>query len=172
MSTRTAAQVPGLVAPATSARRSSTIRPGATLGHVPDRSAKALVAAGLSAQGFDAHYMIEGQDGPFRVVSAGHEHERDITAARAFVSGLLFCLQPPDPLAELVRTYKSEWAIFTGVTGKSVAGWTFSCGSRTGCIVTASVRVTHQALAVEQIVILGWRLDDSAGWLCPTCAGR
>jgi hypothetical protein len=169
MSNRTQAQEPGLASPAT--RRSTTIRAGATLGHVPDRSAKALVAAGLAARGFEAHYMIEGPDGPFRVVSAGHEPEQDITAARAFISGALFCLFPPDPLADVVRTYKSEWAIFTGVTGRAVPGWSFSCGNP-ACILVATVRLADAGRAVGQVETLGWRHTDDQGWLCPTCAGR
>jgi hypothetical protein len=114
--------------------------------------------------------MIEGPDGPFRVVTAQHEPEGEIAAARAFISGALFALYPPDPLADVVRTCRSEWAKFSGLKGKSVAGWSFGCGSP-DCIVTASVRVTHQGLAVEQIVTLGWRHTDDQGWLCPTCAG-
>ncbi len=174
MSTRVVNQTPSAkLAEGVTTRRSTTIRAGATLGHVPDRSAKALVAAGLSAQGFEAHYMIEGPDGPFRVVTAQHEHERDIIAARAFISGALYSLYPPDPLAETVKTVRSEWAKFSGLAGRSVPGWSFGCGnSLAGCLVTASVRVAHQALAVDQILILGWLLDDNTGWLCPTCAGK
>ncbi len=151
-------------------RRTPSTRAGATLGYVPDRPAKSLVAAGLAAQGFEAQFIIEGPDGPFRVVSAHAEPDQDIVAARAFISGLLFGLRPPAPLAAVVRTHKSEWARFTSTGGKLIAGWSASCGSP-GCIVVASVRVAHQALAVEQIVTLGWRNVDQ-GWLCPTCAGN
>ncbi len=179
MTTRTTTR-PGLTTPATpnlvdninevTTTTRPTTRAGATLGYAADRPTKSLIAAGLDSQGFEAQFIIEGQDGPFRVVSAQVEPDQDVLAARAFISGLLFCLCPPDPLADVVRVYKSEWARFSGLKGKSVPGWSFGCAAP-GCIVVAGVRVAHQALAVEQIVTLGWRLDDNAGWLCPHHAG-
>lgn len=161
-------------------RRAPTPRPASQglhvahsveIGIVPTRAAKALAAAGLAELGITARYIIMDphHDGPpFTVVIAALQPVANIAAARAFLRGLLFALQPPDPLAAEVTTERTDWARLQGRSGRAIQLWSFACGSPS-CCVTASVRQADQGKAWGTLQRQGWATSATWTYLCPDC---